>query len=980
MPRPERPVDPEGGAVARFAIGLRELRRDTGSPGYRELARRVHYSPTTLSQAAGGEVLPSLAVTLAYVRGCGGDVDEWERRWRAAAAELAPEPSPDASRAPYVGLAAYGPEDAEWFHGRDEVVDDLVARVGAHRFVTVLGPSGSGKSSVLRAGLLPRLAADGSKSVAVFTPGAHPFEECAVHLTGFLDRTAGMVAAELAADERGLHRLVRQALVDRPADAEVVLVVDQFEEVFTLCRDTGERSRFVAALVAAARSADSRCRIVLSVRADFYSQCLVDADLVTVLNDGQVAVGPMTVDELRQVVVRPARRAGCMVEGALLAALVAHAHGRVGALPLLSHALLETWRRRSGNTLTLAGFERAGGIDGALDKTAEAVFASLTEDQRLAARQLFLRLVALGEGTPDTRRRVDRQELGADCAAILAAFGDARLVVLSEHGVEITHEALIGAWPRLCSWLADDREGQRIHRKLTDATATWQEHDRDPGALLRGTRLAVVTDWAHRCRDTANQAETAFLDASLQAEERERATDRRRTRVLRQLVVLLAVLVVVATTTAIEAVRAQRAAAWQSDVAIALNAIREADGLVGTNPALAAQISLAAHQLYPSQATASSLVAHVAAATALPLPMVAADIALAPDGHRGAATMPTADSTTVFDIDDDGITPTHTLTGGSFRPQFGSDGKSLLTIDNKAEPHLWDLAGNRPMDSRLPDGTKSMGGTFSPDGTLLVTTDAERRRTPTTQGDTEIWTEVPTTRFWNIADPHHPTLSRSFLNTTARPTAFANQTPVVATTTRDGPNTPPRVTVWDLNSRTADPTPIVGPSRTEPTSATFAPDDRTLYVGDFTGDITVWNVDTPGSPNNVGTVDGNGYPVSELVSSPDGRTLAAIDTAGQLTVWNISSRRTLSVSMSIHAISRETSVSGLTFVANGRTLVAVESTQASGYSSLVQWQLDPTHSGQELCKGNPVDITQTEWDRYLTGALYRPPCDGVTDR
>ena len=978
MPRPERPVDPEGGVVARFAIGLRELRRIAGSPGYRELAQRAHYSPTTLSQAARGEILPSLPVTLAYVRGCGGDVEVGERRGRAAPAALDVEPSPAeaddvASRgdAPYVGLAAYGPEDADWFHGRERVVDELVTRVHAHRFVTVLGPSGTGKTSMLRAGLLPRLTAEGSIRPVVFTPGAHPLEECAIHLARLLDSTPGSAAAELA-EARGLHRLVRQALVDRPSGVEVVLVIDQFEEVFTLCRDAEERSRFVSALVAAGRSDNSRCRIVLSVRADFYPHCLLDAELATVLNGGQLAVGPMTVDELRQVIVRPARRAGCMVEGSLLAALVAHAHGRAGALPLLSHALLETWRRRSGNTLTLAAFERAGGIDGALAKTAEAVFVSLTEDQQAAARRLFLRLVALGEGTPDTKRRVAMRELDDD-AAILTAFSDTRLVVLSEHGVEITHEALIGAWPRLRSWLADDREGQRIHRKLTEATATWQEHDRDPGALLRGTPLAVVADWARLHRGAASHAEAAFLEASARAEGLERAAVRRRTRVLRELVVLLAVLVVITTTTAIHAMRAQESAARQGDVAIALNAIREAESLVDTKPELAAQISLAAHRLYPSSATANSLITHAAAATALPLPASGAHVSVSPDGRNSAVNKVDEDRTALFDNRWRSDTAVLYAPGGRFPPRFSPDGRMLLTVDKDAVLHLRDMRSPGGLGDPLTLPTKSMEGTFSPDSELLVTTDATLARSDPEQGDAQAWSEGTTTRVWSVADGGPPRLLTILPNTTSTVTAFAAHSRVMAAVSRNGPTSRTQLALWDLTEPAAPKLTkyIDVPQDVTPTSATFAHDDRILYVGDSSGAITAWHVGVSGKPENVAEIDGNGSPVEELVASHDGRTLASSDIAGQLTVWNIATSWELLASVQS---AREAGIVDIAFAADGRTLLGVVMATAPEKPRFVQWHLNVTGAARSLCGSSPARITQTEWNTYLAGSEYQPPC------
>jgi len=265
MPRPERPVDPSQGAAQRFAVALRELRQSAGNPTYRVLAKRAHYSATALAQAASGDRLPTLAVTVAYARACGADPDEWTARWRSAVADLdaeAPQAAagldPAGNRPPYLGLAGYGPDDADRFCGRDRLVADLTDRLARHRFVAVIGPSGSGKSSLLRAGLMPALSGPGEPRTVVITPGAHPVRELADNL--------------------------------RAPYADGLLIVDQFEEVFTLCEDEPEREAFVRALLAAAHEA-GRTRVVIGLRADFYAHCARLPELVSALQDAQLLVG-----------------------------------------------------------------------------------------------------------------------------------------------------------------------------------------------------------------------------------------------------------------------------------------------------------------------------------------------------------------------------------------------------------------------------------------------------------------------------------------------------------------------------------------------------------------------------------------------------------------------------------------------------------------------------------------------------------------
>ncbi|NUW33063.1 helix-turn-helix domain-containing protein [Nonomuraea sp. SMC257] len=419
MPRPERPLDAGDSPLLRFAADLRALRRKAGDPTYRRLARLAHYSAATLSEAAAGRRLPTLAVTLAYVRACGGDEAEWEERWRRISEEPAgPAPGGDDGASPYVGLASFQAEDAARFFGRERVTGELLRRVAEQRIVMVFGASGAGKSSLLRAGLLAALRQPGRPSDAtsahaasavrepgrpsgatsgdatsgdatsaragdrlwralLFTPGAHPLEECAIHLARLSGGTPGPLRDELAAEPRALHRLARQLLGDEPPGPELVVIVDQFEEVFTLCHDEAERARFVDLLLTAARAGGSRCRLVLGVRADFYAHCTSHPALLEALREAHLPLGPMTADELRQAVVQPAARAGHIVEGALASRIVADAAGQPGALPLVSHALLETWHRRRGTTLTLAGYEAAGGLSQAVARTAEDAYTAL---------------------------------------------------------------------------------------------------------------------------------------------------------------------------------------------------------------------------------------------------------------------------------------------------------------------------------------------------------------------------------------------------------------------------------------------------------------------------------------------------------------------------------------------------------------------------------------------------------------------------
>lgn len=566
MGRRERELDPTSGPVARFAHELRALRQAAGPLTYRAMAAKAHYSAASLAEAAAGERLPTLPVALAYARACGGDEAEWEQRWQAAEQEAreraAAEDDPDA--APYLGLARFEPDDHARYFGRDRLVERLAALVRRAPLAVLVGPSGSGKSSLLRAGLIPRLRGasdpgDRPGALRILTPGARPAH----------------THAPILAPEN--------------LPPATVVIVDQFEEVFTLCADPAERTRFLDLLVDAAH-AGSGARVLVSVRADFYGRLTEHRPLSDAARESTLLVGPMNPDELREVIVKPAAAAGHTVERALTARLVAEADTEPGALPLLSHALLETWRRRHGRTLSEAAYEAAGGLHGAIARTAEDCYAPLTPDERETARHLLLRLVTPGQGTPDTRRPADRAELLAarpeHAPLVLERLAGARLVTLSEHTVDLAHEALLSAWPRLRGWIEEDREHLRQQRLLTQAAADWQALDRDPGALYRGVRLATAEE--HFAGGAGlTPLEGAFLAAALTARGRSR---RRRTTRAGALAVLL-VLALVAGTIAWQQTRdgeRRRVEETARRTAATAESLRRAD------PATAMRLALAA--------------------------------------------------------------------------------------------------------------------------------------------------------------------------------------------------------------------------------------------------------------------------------------------------------------------------------------------------------------------------------------------------
>jgi hypothetical protein len=462
--------------------------------------------------------------------------------------------APD-THAPFKGLEAYGEADADLFFGRDELIAELVEHLRQNRFLAIVGASGSGKSSVVRAGVLPALkgkapggfkgelpAGSASWPVYILTPTAHPLKELATRLTIEAEsvRATTQLMDDMAQDARSLD-IALSRIASRSQVTQVLIVVDQFEELFTLCRDEGERKVFIDNLITAATPATAgSASIIITLRADFYGHCLQYNALHVLLEQQQKIVGPMTAVEMRQAIVMPAHKHGLTLEPGLVDLLlrdvgVSGDRGpEPGALPLLSHALLETWQRREGNRLTLAGYHAAGGVQAAIAQTADAAFGRLLPEQQTIARNIFLRLTELSEGPQETRRRAALAELipqGDKAAAVLEVLkrlADARLVTTHQQTAEVAHEVLIREWPTLRRWLDENRATLRLQRQLTEAALAWDADGRDESYLYRGARLDAADSLALSAVMPLSSLERTFLDESQRAQIRRKQQERER--------------------------------------------------------------------------------------------------------------------------------------------------------------------------------------------------------------------------------------------------------------------------------------------------------------------------------------------------------------------------------------------------------------------------------------------------------------------
>ncbi|MFF7192231.1 AAA family ATPase [Streptomyces sp. NPDC008079] len=757
-------------------------------------------------------------------------------------------PAGDDDRCPYPGLAPFGVDQAQWYFGRDPLITEVVAQLEAGGPLAVVGPSGSGKSSLLMAGLRPALSGnrfpvEGSRDwpQLVLTPTAHPLAALAGQLAAATGEEAAAVQQALRTDPGGYTDRLSVALAARagatgaPAP-RLVVIVDQLEELFTLCTDDTERRAFIDAVSRMAQEpAPSHVPgpvpspepgpaphgtpppvlLVLGLRADFYGHAIAHPRLRAVLRGRQVLVGPMTEDELRAAIVAPAEATGLTMEPGLEELLLRDlgvfpddptvgdpdpdAWFTAGRLPLLAHALHMTWIRRSRSALTVADYQATGGIRQAISTSAERAYAGLDMAARQAAEALFLRLVRIGHGAEDTRRRASLGELATDgsaasaTAAALTAFSRARLLTLDgapeggephgdgPHGdgpedesraaarvtVQITHEALIRAWPRLRRWIDRGRADILVRQELEEAARAWSEHGGSDNALLfRGSRLERATTAATSAPDHLSPAARNFLAASTQQAARA-------ARLRRNVIAVLTALVLIASGTAVFAFQ-QRATAQtqrdtarkERDTAIAGQVAIEADRVRTSDPSLAALLDLASYRMRPDDDKYTNLLSWANGPLAALVPGATGAPAFSGDGRR-MATRAADGSVTVWDSRD----PSHPRRVGRPVPGLKSaadvrlsrDGRRLAvyaplardategsdgTTADSSAPHpvldLWDVSD--PAHFRR---TGSMTGTedtrmvaFTPDGREFITAD--------------VGVNGGTTTLWSLTDPARP--------------------------------------------------------------------------------------------------------------------------------------------------------------------------------------------------------------------------------
>lgn len=860
---------------------------------------------------------------------------------------VAPPPMVDISgtiTSPYRGLAAFEERDAALFFGRESAATEVLHRMSTQlhgqALMVVSGVSGAGKSSLLRAGVLPRIrgaglgSGPGSRSwpCVVLTPGHAPLNQLATRVASMagidaasirrgldddpslFSLTAGQAAAQGSAGDPNEHSATESA--------RLLLVVDQFEQLFTQCRSETQRRAFITALHAATSpeghsGTTAPALVVLVVRADFEARCANYPELTDAVQNRYLLTS-LTRRQLRLAITEPAHLAGSRVTDDLVELLLNdmetqapatvsdHRHDPArgaGLLPLLSHALDRAWRHRAGEQLTLADYERTGGIERAVADTAQHTYDGLTPAQQLAARRVFLRLISTGADGTDTSDRVRRADLthgaswneAGDVDTVVEAFVAERLLTSGADTVEISHEVLLTAWPLLHDiWLAQTHADRIVRTRLRAAAGEWTEHNHDPSYLYSGSVLeSAVAAMARFSGDPEkypplSRKEQQFLEASNRAH-------RRTVRVRRGVSALVVCLTVVLGIVAAVAYSAARRAVHQRDVAIARQLVSESEDLGDTDPTASRLKALAAWKIDPSPETRYAvLLAGSRPGIVDSRAGAVQSVAFARDGkslitgsRQGAAVwnISTHDPTAELPVDGTSVAAS-------------PDGTTVAVSGEGQGTVLWDTVGHRRIGTLIDGEAEAMA--FSADGKILATSDG---------GSVQLW-DVPGHRRIGTPLDFHDVHSIAFSANGATLAAAGGGT----------------IYLWDVPGRHRIGDPIVsgGAAGISVTAVALSPDGRTLATGSRNAAVDLWSVGDqhriaeliPADGQYIGRVDRSS--VSALEFSPNGKVLAIASNHGYaIRTWNVATHQEVGQPLDGH----HDTVHSMAFSPDGKTLV-----------------------------------------------------------
>lgn len=821
---------------------------------------------------------------------------------------------------PYKGLRPFEEADSADFFGRDALIQQLANRIDEDDalagFLAVVGPSGSGKSSVVKAGLVPALRHGlilGSEDwfIAEMIPGTEPLENLEAALLSVAFDEPDDLLKQLQEDERGLIRAVEAIFPGQ--DAALLLVIDQFEEVFTFAQTEAETLHFLQLLNATVRDPNSRIRVIATLRADFYDRPLLYPEFGALMRSRTEVVLPLNAHELEQAITGPAARVGIGVDANLVATIISDVSEEPGVLPLLQYVLTETFERCEGQTLTLEAYQSIGGVIGALARRAEELYMEMDATSQSVVRQIFLRLVTLGEGTEDTRRRVSWSELMSfadhgkgvrareTMQSVLDTFGKHRLLTTDrdpttrEPTVEVAHEALIREWTRLRSWLDESRADVRSQRILAGAAAEWIKAHRETSFLLAGARLTQYEEWSQTTDLALTQDERDYLEASLAQRDihlkeeaarkaREEALERRVRQWLGVLVVVMTIAAIVAVFLMTEAQDARDVAEVNLNLAQTQSAIvarkeqetlslaqaERALGIFPSNPQLAMAVALRANEISVPPTRSRSILTNIAYAPGMQRQFSfgtsqIADVAIGPDNQTALSASLVDAHLTLWDLETGAVIRelnSHTLPVTTIA--FSPDGKTALSGSLDRRIILWHLEAGEPIlelegHSGIVDAVA-----FSADGKLALSG---------AEDDTMI--------LWNLETGQ---LIHTFERDGDGVKDVAFHPDGNMALSAWGDNT---IVLWDLEAKTAVHT--LRQHTGDVLSAAFSPDGRHILSASRDELLILWDV----TSGNVVRIMGEGNPgslhdlqVNSLAFYPDGSRVITASDDGTLIIWD----------------------------------------------------------------------------------------------
>ena len=855
------------------------------------------------------------------------------------------EDSPAPGYPPYKGLLFFDETDSDLFFGRETLTTHLAERVADlaadafTRLLAVVGASGSGKSSLMRAGLAVAMNRAGW-DVRVFTPGVNP----------------------LKALEMQLDSNQAEAGFDR-----VLILVDQFEETFTLCRDEFERIAFINKLLELAQEPSRKIMIIVALRADFYSYCAQYPFLRNAVAAEQEYIGQMTRDELRRAIEEPAKQGGWEFEPGLVDILLndigADGMGQPepGALPLLSHALLATWERRRGRTFTLEGYKATGGVRGAIAETAESVYTDqLNQTQQELARDVFLRLTELGEGTEDTRRRAALNELVRQSAeatqlrAVLNTLAEARLITLNEDSAEVAHEALIREWQRLHEWLTNGREGLLLHRHLTESAHEWVARGYDASELYRGARLAQAREWHAANEEKLNESEQAFLAASSEQEyqaeleheaQRQREletaqklaeTEKRSAIRLRQRAIYLTLALGLAMLLAGIATYYGKESNQNAKIAFARELSASAVNNLSIDPERSILLSLQAVNISKK----NNMPVLIEAEDALHRSIQASYVQATLYGHTGEimglAISPDAIRMATFS--DDGTIKIWnaqsnrellTIASGLKSQNivrfinFSPDGKFLVTPANNSLAKIWDVATGRKVLTLQGHQDEVTAALFSPDGDLIATASIDK-----------------TIKLWDAKTGEELNTLRGHQDGITTMAFSPDGSRLYTGSDGDGFAIAWNVSTGELLFKFSGQSNAFGVD-----GIAISPDGKQVATGEFDTTVRIW--DTSG--NLLHILYGHASYIDDVAFSPDGNYLASASEDGTAKLWEVEPGK-LILTLSGHS----SGVVGVKFSKDGKQIITI-----SRDKTIKIWGISPS-SGSDLL--NLVGHTDRVYD------------------